>query len=94
MEQARREFDLVLLDASNRGQIGGAELEEVVRRAPCHVAAIRAVAGEPRFRRLLAPFDGGLFSRLALEFASQLAEFDGAELTIAGIRDPWRPIAI
>jgi nucleotide-binding universal stress UspA family protein len=88
VEQARRGYDLVLLGASNRGQIGGAVLEEVVRRAPCHVAAIRAAGGEPQFRRLLVPFDGGLFSRLALEFASQLAELSDATLTVAVIRDP------
>ncbi len=84
VEEARKGFDLVVLGASRRGnKLGGPTLEEVTRAAPCHVAIVRAGPITDGYRRLLVPFDGGLFSKVAVEFAVRYSEVAGAELTVA-----------
>ncbi len=84
VEEARKGFDLIVLGASRRGnKLGGTTLEEVTRSSPCHVAIVRAGPAGDGYRRLLVPFDGGLFSRVAVEFAVRYCEVAEAELTVA-----------
>jgi nucleotide-binding universal stress UspA family protein len=54
-----------------------------VRSAPCHVAILKTRGQDQAFRRILVPFDGGVFSRVAVEFAVIFAEVTGAEVTVA-----------
>jgi Kef-type K+ transport system membrane component KefB/nucleotide-binding universal stress UspA family protein len=84
LEQARRGFDLVFIGASRRGDsLGGPILEDLVRDTPCHLAIVKAGPRSQPFRSVLVPFDGGVFARVAVEFAVRYAEATGAELTIA-----------
>ena len=84
VEQARKGMDFVVIGASTHGRwLGGPVLEQVVRRAPCHVAILKTRGQEPTFRRILVPFDGGVFSRVAVEFSVRFAEVTGAEVTVA-----------
>jgi len=93
VEEARRGFDVVVLGASRHGSgLGGDTLESVVREAPCHLVVVKAGPGTAKFTRLLVPFDGGVFSRVAVEFGAHYAELTGAALTIALVSD--RPALI
>jgi Kef-type K+ transport system membrane component KefB/nucleotide-binding universal stress UspA family protein len=84
LEEARKGFDLIFIGASRRGDsLGGPILEELVRDTPCHLAVVRTGPRSQPFRRILVPFDGGVFARVAVEFAVRYAEATGAELTIA-----------
>jgi Kef-type K+ transport system membrane component KefB/nucleotide-binding universal stress UspA family protein len=84
VQEARKGFDLIVLGASSHGRwLGGAVLEDVVRRAPCHVCIVKTRGEEQKYRRILASFDGGVFSRVAVEFAVRYAEVTQAELTVA-----------
>jgi Kef-type K+ transport system membrane component KefB/nucleotide-binding universal stress UspA family protein len=84
VQEARKGFDLIVLGASSHGRwLGGAVLEDVVRRAPCHVCIVKTRGEEQKYRRILATFDGGVFSRVAVEFAVRYAEVTQAELTVA-----------
>jgi nucleotide-binding universal stress UspA family protein len=84
--EARKHFDLLFIGASRRGNsLGGPVLEEIVKNAPCHLAVVKAgPTAEPRpYKNILVPFDGGVFARVAVEFAVRYAEGTGAALTIA-----------
>ncbi len=84
VEEARKGFDLVFIGASRRGDsLGGPILEDLVRDTPCHLAVVKAGPRSQPFRSILVPFDGGVFGRVAVEFAVRYAEATGAELTIA-----------
>ena len=84
VEEARKGFDLIVLGASSHGRwLGGPVLEDVVRLAPCHVCIVKTRGGEQKYRKILACFDGGVFSRVAVEFAVRYAEVTEAELTVA-----------
>ncbi len=84
VQEASRGFDLIVLGASSHGRwLGGAVLEDVVRSAPCHVCIVKARGDEHKYRRILASFDGGVFSRVAVEFAVRYAEVTQADLTVA-----------
>jgi len=84
VEEARKGIDFVVMGASSHGRwLGGPVLEEVVRRSPCHVAIVKVKGEEPIYKRILVPFDGGVFSRVAVEFAVRYAEVTEAELTLA-----------
>jgi Kef-type K+ transport system membrane component KefB/nucleotide-binding universal stress UspA family protein len=84
LEEARKDFDLLFIGASRRGNsLGGPVLEEIVRHAPCHLAVVKAGPGVEPYKDLLVPFDGGVFARVAVEFAVRYAEATGANLTIA-----------
>ncbi len=81
--EAKRDYDLVMMGATQRGlNLGGDILEEVVAGAPCHVAVVRGGA-QVAARHLLVPIDGSVASRVAAEFAARVAEPSGAELTLA-----------
>jgi Kef-type K+ transport system membrane component KefB/nucleotide-binding universal stress UspA family protein len=84
VEESERGYDLVLMGASQRdASIGGDVLADVVGDAACHVAILRAGDQPADFKRLLVPVDGGIASRVAVEFAHRYAEVTQAELTIA-----------
>jgi Kef-type K+ transport system membrane component KefB len=84
VEESRKGFDLIVLGASSHGAwLGGAVLEDVVRRAPCHVCIVKTRGGEQKYQRILACFDGGVFSRVAVEFAVRYSEVTEADLTVA-----------
>lgn len=84
VEQAKRGFDFIVMGASRHGSwLGGPVVEEVVHAAPCHVAIVKVGRGEPRYRRVLALFDGGVFSSVGVEFAARYGEVTDAELTVA-----------
>jgi nucleotide-binding universal stress UspA family protein len=88
VDEARRGFDVVMMGASRHGSgLGGDTLEQVVREAPCHVVIVKVGTAEPRFARVLVPHDGGLFGRVAVEFAARYADLAGAELTVALMTD-------
>jgi nucleotide-binding universal stress UspA family protein len=84
LEEARKGYDLLFIGASRRGDsLGGPILEDLVRDTPCHLAVVRAGPSSKPFRSVLVPFDGGVFARVAVEFAVRYCEATGAELTIA-----------
>ena len=88
LEEARNGFDLVLMGASRHGHgLGGETLEEVVRAAPCHVVIVKAGPAEPPYQSVLVCYDGGVFSRVAVEFAARYAELTGSQLAVAVISD-------
>jgi Kef-type K+ transport system membrane component KefB/nucleotide-binding universal stress UspA family protein len=84
VEQAAKGMDFIVIGASTHGRwLGGPVLEQVVRRAPCHVAILKSRGQDQPLRRILVPFDGGVFSRVAVEFAVRFAEVTGGEVTVA-----------
>jgi Kef-type K+ transport system membrane component KefB/nucleotide-binding universal stress UspA family protein len=84
VQEAQKGFDLIVLGASSHGRwLGGAVLEDVVRRAPCHVCIVKTRGEEQKYSRILACFDGGVFSRVAVEFAVRYADVAQAALTVA-----------
>jgi Kef-type K+ transport system membrane component KefB/nucleotide-binding universal stress UspA family protein len=93
LQEARSGFDVVVMGASRHGAgLGGETLEEVVRAAPCHVVIVKAGTSVPPYQNLLVCYDGGVFSRVAVEFAARYAELSGAKLSLAMITD--RPSAL
>jgi nucleotide-binding universal stress UspA family protein len=82
-DEAARGTDIILLGSNEAAGIAGTLIEEVVARAPCHVAIMRARRPVPSYRSLFVPVDGSVASRLAVEFAHRYAENTGAELTLA-----------
>jgi Kef-type K+ transport system membrane component KefB/nucleotide-binding universal stress UspA family protein len=84
-EEARRGYDLVVLGSGEGASIGGPIVEEVVGRAPCHVAIMKAPAGaqSATYKNILVPVDGSLASRVAVELALRYAEGAGADLSLA-----------
>jgi nucleotide-binding universal stress UspA family protein len=88
LEEARNGFDVVVMGASRHGQgLGGETLEEVVQAAPCHLVIVKAGPAEPPYQSLLVCYDGGVFSRVAVEFAARYSELTGAQLAIAVVSD-------
>jgi Kef-type K+ transport system membrane component KefB/nucleotide-binding universal stress UspA family protein len=88
VEEARKGFELVFVGASRHGSgIGGEVLETVVEKAPCHLVIVKTGPEPPPHRRLLVPYDGGMFSRVAVEFAARYAEQTSAALTIGLLSD-------
>jgi Kef-type K+ transport system membrane component KefB/nucleotide-binding universal stress UspA family protein len=84
VETARKGADFIVIGASSHGRwLGGAVLEQVVRQSPCHVTILKTHGEAQRYTKLLVPFDGGVFSRVAVEFAVRLAEVTESEVTVA-----------
>ena len=59
----------------------------MVQAAPCHLVIVKTGSTPPPHRRLLVPYDGGVFSRVAVEFAARYAELTSAALTIGVLTD-------
>jgi Kef-type K+ transport system membrane component KefB/nucleotide-binding universal stress UspA family protein len=95
LDRASDGFDLLVLGASQRAHsLGGPVLADIVERAPCHVMITKTDPRRPpegAFRHLFVPFDGGVFARVAVEFAVRYAEATSAEITIA-ILPEHRPV--
>jgi Kef-type K+ transport system membrane component KefB len=92
LAEAGNGYDLILVGASQHGgTLGRRVLEEIVERAPCHVAIVKAGGAARRYRRVLVPVDGTLVGRVAAELACRFAEASGAELTLAVVteRSPY-----
>jgi nucleotide-binding universal stress UspA family protein len=88
VHEARNGFDVVVMGASRHGYgLGGETLEEVVRASPCHVVIVKAGSAEPPYQSILVSYDGGVFSRVAVEFAARYAELVGATLAVAVVSD-------
>jgi Kef-type K+ transport system membrane component KefB/nucleotide-binding universal stress UspA family protein len=84
LEEARKQYDLVVIGASQHAaSLGGEVLADVVARAPCHVAVMKTAHPGTPFKHIIVPVDGSLVSRIAVEFAVRYAEISGAELTVA-----------
>jgi Kef-type K+ transport system membrane component KefB/nucleotide-binding universal stress UspA family protein len=82
-DHAARGSDLILLGSGEGTDIRGALIEQVVSRAPCHVAIMRASKPASSYSNIYVPVDGSVASRLAVELAHRYAENAGAELTLA-----------
>jgi nucleotide-binding universal stress UspA family protein len=84
-DEAKRGYDLIVLGSGEGASIGGTVVEEVVSRAPCHVAIMKAPAGagSTNYRNLLVPVDGSVASRVAVELALRYAEGADADLSLA-----------
>jgi nucleotide-binding universal stress UspA family protein len=84
-DEAKRGFDLVVLGSGAGPSIGGPVVEEIVANAPCHVAVMKAppTTQAVEYKRILVPVDGGVASRMAVEFALRYAEGVGADLDLA-----------
>jgi Kef-type K+ transport system membrane component KefB/nucleotide-binding universal stress UspA family protein len=94
LEEARTGFDVVVMGASRHGGgLGGETLEEVVQGAPCHVVIVKAGAAEPPYQSVLVCYDGGVFARVAVEFAARYAELTSAQLAVALVSDRPAPAA-
>jgi Kef-type K+ transport system membrane component KefB/nucleotide-binding universal stress UspA family protein len=88
VEEARKGFEMIFMGASRHGNgIGGEILVAVVQAAPCHLVIVKTGSTPPPHRRLLVPYDGGVFSRVAVEFAARYAELTSAALTIGVLTD-------
>jgi Kef-type K+ transport system membrane component KefB/nucleotide-binding universal stress UspA family protein len=88
VDEARKGFEMIFMGASRHGNgIGGEILEAVVQAAPCHLVIVKTGSTPPPHRRLLVPYDGGVFSRVAVEFAARYAELTSAALTIGVLTD-------
>lgn len=85
--------DIIFLGSRPEAAIGGSLIEEIVGGAPCHVAIMRAPERMAVYKRIFVPVDGGVASRLAVEFAHRYAENVGAELTLAVLTEQ-RPQAV
>jgi nucleotide-binding universal stress UspA family protein len=83
LAEATRAFDVLLLGGGTGPTIGGAIVEDIVSKAPCHVGIMKAVKPTTSYAHLFVPIDGSGASRLAAEVALRLAESLGASLTLA-----------
>jgi Kef-type K+ transport system membrane component KefB/nucleotide-binding universal stress UspA family protein len=83
--EAKRGYDLLLVGSGDGPSIGGPVVEEIVAQAPCHVAIMKAPAGQAAtaYKNILVPVDGGVASRMAVELALRYAEAAGADLDLA-----------
>lgn len=84
LEETRKGYDFLVLGASMRGaSLGGRVLEQIVGEAPCHLAILKTAYGAEPFQRVVVPFDGGVFARIAVEVAVRFCEAQDARLTLA-----------
>jgi nucleotide-binding universal stress UspA family protein len=83
LAEAGRGFDLLLLGSGVGPAAGGAVVEEIVSKAPCHIGVMKAVKPATSYAHLFVPIDGSGASRLAAEVALRLAESLNASLTLA-----------
>jgi len=85
LNEARRGHDLIVMGSGEGASIGGPVVEEVVSKAPCHVAVMKTPPATPAgpFKNILVPVDGSVASRTAVELALRYAESAGADLSLA-----------
>ncbi len=89
-----RDAALITVGASQRSRLGrvllGSTAERLMSGAPCPVAvAPSGYAGEPRqIATIGCAFDGSPESRLALRWASQLADRTGSRIRLLAVHEP------
>ena len=89
---------LVTVGSTHRGPVGrvvvGTTAERMLSGAPCPVAlAPRGYAGASRpFERVVAGYDGGDESRIALNVAAELASSAGVRLHVVVVSEPHAPL--
>jgi Kef-type K+ transport system membrane component KefB/nucleotide-binding universal stress UspA family protein len=81
--EARRGYDLIVMSSAEGPSIGGPVIEDLVGRAPCHVAIMKAATPASGYKNILVPVDGSIASRMAVEVALRYAEGADAELSLA-----------
>lgn len=67
-----------------RRLIMGSVTSKVILNAPCDVMVVKRQCSEctGEYRSILVPFDGSVFSRKALEHATELSKIDDADITV------------
>jgi Kef-type K+ transport system membrane component KefB/nucleotide-binding universal stress UspA family protein len=92
VDEAAKGTDVILIGASGgSAKLGGRVLEEIVERAPCHVAIVKAGKNGQALDKVFVPIDGSSVSRMAAEFALLYAESTGAELTLGLLSERRAP---
>ena len=100
LEVADREHsDLIVLGTHGRGGFEhlllGSVAEKVMRKAPCPVMVVPALAGtgsDVRFSRILCPIDGSASSADAVSYAVSLARETDGRLTLLYVVEPVPPV--
>lgn len=83
LEEAERDYDLLMIGAAPRHLSEPSLTGKLVASATIPTVLVRAAADLPdRFARLLVPLDGSAFSRAAAEFAFAYAQAAGAAVTL------------
>lgn len=87
LREAARDYDLLLLGAAPDRSLDGPLARRIVGRAPVPVVVLQSrgqpTGAEPgRFRRILVPVDGSVFSRYAVELAAAYASATDAEIDL------------
>lgn len=83
LEEAARDYDLLMLGAAPRHLAQGSVTGKIVTSAPTTTVLVRAGEELPeRFGRVLVALDGSLFSHAAAEFAFAYATAANAEVTL------------
>jgi Kef-type K+ transport system membrane component KefB/nucleotide-binding universal stress UspA family protein len=94
IQEASKGVDVILAGASGgSAKLGGRVLADIVERAPCHVAIIKAGKKGSEMKRVFVPIDGSSVSRVAAEFALHYVESVAGELTL-GILSERRTIPL
>jgi Kef-type K+ transport system membrane component KefB/nucleotide-binding universal stress UspA family protein len=81
-KEAAHGFDLILIGAGLKNPLRSAVTNQLLERAPCHVAIVRGRGAIQDPRQILVAADGSFFSRAALELALLYAEKVGASVTV------------
>jgi amino acid transporter/nucleotide-binding universal stress UspA family protein len=63
-------------------------IDTVLYESPSEIAVLYGVLPHENIRRIVVPFGANIHTRLAMEFASALADYFNADLTIAVVFDP------
>ncbi|HUE96242.1 MAG TPA: cation:proton antiporter [Longimicrobiaceae bacterium] len=93
LEEAQKDYDLLMMGASERSQPGGAVfhpmVDQIVRMAPCSTLVVKGRQGgeDWRPRRILVPSNGSLAARRAAELAFRLTA-EGEEIMILSVVQP------
>lgn len=84
LDEAARDYDLVLIGAAPRHLVSRSAVGDVVARLRAPVVIVRSADGPvpARFQRVIVPLDGSVFSRAAAEFAFLYAASAGSQVTL------------
>jgi Kef-type K+ transport system membrane component KefB/nucleotide-binding universal stress UspA family protein len=80
--EAGHGYDLILVGAAGRQPLRSPLIGDLLERAPCHVAIVRAQGPVEDPKQILVAADGSFFSIAALELAILYAERVGAQVTV------------
>jgi nucleotide-binding universal stress UspA family protein len=84
LDEAARDYDLVLIGAAPRHLVSRSAVGDVVSRLRVPVVIVRGseLQAPPRFQRVIVPLDGSVFARAAAEFAFLYAAAAGSQVTL------------